>query len=693
MKLGYVVLHYTFDDLTNACLASLARYARLAPVLVVDNGSPAPFVAEVPVLRLPENLCLAAAMNAGTCDLLAATDVDGVVQLNDNVVVTSNTHSQLTWVFAVQGRLGIAAPLMDQPDAGFMYHPCPYPPGDQAEAYLQDTLPPCESQLVPFVDNAAWAIRRATWEQVGPLEERFSSASWGANYDYCWRARLHGWETGLVRSAFVFHRHRATWSHLDPNYAERHAAMMMEEMRLVWGDMAGHSELPGVGAPRAHPHAGPSSRRVVVVIDDELQALLHREETGYLNAVDLIAASNAPAWDVRSNEHWGVGQFRSAEGYPNRRPYAGTENFDAIELLAIRRARDLFGSEHANVQPLSGSLANLAAYRAVMRPGDTLLSMAMQSGGHLSHGHPRHLVSESYRVVHYSVNPANGLLDYDLLRETALRERPRLIVAGYSSYPRRIDFRAFASIAAEVEAYLLADISHIAGLVAAGMHPNPCRVGAIVSSSVEKTLRGTRGGFLLCRTELAQHVDTAVFPGLQSSVGLGGLISLCSILREAATPEFERYQQQTVANARLLGCLLAEFGLPLLTGGTDTHMLILDVSTIGLSGREAEKRLEGVAILSNRNMIPSDPRPPFEASGLRLGTPTITARGFVETDVRELGGIIGDVLRAPTWSAEVAAHHAARVRELVMRERAGDTLADLRLRSAALGTNKGGMQL
>jgi len=238
MRLGFVVLHYTFADLTGTCLESLSRYAPAFPVLVVDNGSPEPLSASVPVLRLPENRCLAAAMNAGTARLLAETDVDVVVQLNNDIVITANTHAQLSWAFATRPRIGIVAPLMDQPDAGFMYHPCPHPPGDRAEAYLSETLPPHKVELVPFVDNAAWAIRRATWDQIGRLEERFSGASWGANYDYCWRARLSGWDTGLVRSAFVFHRHRATWNLLDPNYAERHAAVMMNEMRAVWGTMA-----------------------------------------------------------------------------------------------------------------------------------------------------------------------------------------------------------------------------------------------------------------------------------------------------------------------------------------------------------------------------------------------------------------------------------------------------------------------
>lgn len=412
--------------------------------------------------------------------------------------------------------------------------------------------------------------------------------------------------------------------------------------------------------------------------DAPLAELLRREDEHYLGVVDLIAASNAPTWRIRVNSGWGVAQFRSAEGYPGKRPYAGTANFDAIERLAMARACSLYGAEHANVQPLSGTLANMAAFRALLCPGDTVLSMSMRAGGHLSHGHPRHLVSETYHIVSYSTDPTTGLLDFGSIARSAREARPKVIVAGFSAYPRHVNFAQFAEIAHGVGAHLVADISHIAGLVAAGLHPNPCDVGAVVTSSVEKTLRGTRGGFVLCPSGLADVIDRAVFPGLQSSVGLAGLVSLCSLLHEAMQPQFRIYQERVVAYARLLGDALQRRGVGLVTGGTDTHLLLLDVGALGLSGRASEQRLDSIGILSNRNMIPGDPRPPFEASGLRLGTPTITARGFDADDVAWLGDTIGGVLTSSTWNDSQATAIREQVRALAWRERPDDTLRDLR---------------
>lgn len=415
--------------------------------------------------------------------------------------------------------------------------------------------------------------------------------------------------------------------------------------------------------------------------DPDLTELLWREDAHYLGVVDLIAASNAPPRTVRCNADWGVAQFRSAEGHPGRRPYAGTFIFDEVERLAIGRACALFGAEHANVQPLSGSIANLAAFRAVLRPGDTLLAMAMHGGGHLSHGHPKHLTSELYRVVAYTVDARTQQLDYENLRQLARRTRPRAIVAGYSSYPRAIDFAFFAEIAREVGAVLVADISHIAGLVAAGLHPNPCRHGALVTTSVEKTLRGTRGGIVLSSAELANGVDRAVFPGLQSSTGLAGLVSLAAALHDAAGEPFRQYQQRVVANASGLAAVLSHHGIPLVAGGTDTHQLLVHVGAVGLSGRDAEARLESIAILSNRNLIPFDPAPPFVASGLRLGTAAVTARGYDDDDMRELGEVLAAAFLAEEWDDARRGRLRARVRELVRRPRAEDTLRDLCLRS------------
>ncbi|QLJ03531.1 serine hydroxymethyltransferase [Streptomyces sp. NEAU-sy36] len=420
--------------------------------------------------------------------------------------------------------------------------------------------------------------------------------------------------------------------------------------------------------------------------DLELARLLHREDRHYLESIDLIAASNAPIAAVRDNHTWGVAQFRSAEGHVGRKPYAGTSVFDEVERITAHRARAVFGGEHANVQPASGSLANLAAYRALLRPGDTLLSMAVTSGGHLSHGHPKHIVSELYRVVPYSVDPETGLLPYDDIREIAERERPRVIVAGYSAYPRAVDFALFGEVARDVGATLVADISHIAGLVAAGLHANPCaQPETVVTTSVEKTLRGTRGGIVLCPESLRTRIDSAIFPGLQSSVGMAGLVSLAATLQDAATPAFRVYQERVVANARLLAGLLLDGGLDLVTGGTDTHLLVVDLTRTALTGREAEGRLQDLGILSNRNMLPADPRPPFVASGLRLGTPTITSRGFDEDDVRELADIVLVALRARDWDAPQITLLRKRADALRTRPRPDDALGDLAASTAAAG--------
>jgi glycine hydroxymethyltransferase len=412
-------------------------------------------------------------------------------------------------------------------------------------------------------------------------------------------------------------------------------------------------------------------------LDDQLQALVDQESEHYLACIDLIAASNAPLRSVRDNAAWGVAQFRSAEGLPGKRPYAGTKVFDEIERLACERARLAFAAEHANVQPLSGSLANLAAFRAVLRPGQPLLAMRMQSGGHLSHSHPRNVVSSLYRVIPYEVSGQSGLIDYDSIRDLAIKERPGAIVAGFSAYPRVVEFDTLGNIAEEAGAVLVADVSHIAGLVLAGLHPNPCNVGAVVTSSVEKTLRGTRGGVVLCPLDRADAVDSAVFPGLQSSVGLAGLVSMASVFGHARTAAFRDYQIAVVQNAQTLCASLLEGGLPLLTGGTDTHLAIVLVGTLGLSGREAEQRLEAIGILSNRNWIPGDRRSGFEASGLRLGTPTITARGFARDEVQELGAIICRSLTQGRWTDALRDELADRVRELARRQRYTDTLRDL----------------
>jgi glycine hydroxymethyltransferase len=414
-----------------------------------------------------------------------------------------------------------------------------------------------------------------------------------------------------------------------------------------------------------------------VLDDPELESLVRQETARYLGAIDLIAASNAPSWPIRASATLGASQFRSAEGLIGRRPYAGTSGFDQIEALASQRGRDLYQAEHCNVQPLSGSMANLAAYKALLKPGDTILSMSLDSGGHLTHGHPRHLVHDLYRIVSYGVDRDTYLLDYDDILAIASREHPQLIIAGCSAYPRAIDFARFAAIGDQVGAHVMADISHISGLVAAGIHENPCSKGLVITSSFEKTLRGGRGGFILCPQRLARAIDGGVFPGLQSSIALSTLVVAARIFREAQEPAFRQYQRDVVSNASHMAYVLMQAGLELLTGGTDTHLILVNVLRSGLTGKEAEQRLEQIGILSNRNAIPYDPLPPFQGSGLRLGTAAVTARGWEATEIDILAAAIADALLAREWSVATRRDLARRVGELAARPRQADTLRDL----------------
>lgn len=411
--------------------------------------------------------------------------------------------------------------------------------------------------------------------------------------------------------------------------------------------------------------------------DQELDELIRQENEHYLNVIDLIASTNAPSRFLRVNEDWGVAQFRNAEGLIGRKPYAGMHNFDAIEALAARRGCELFGAEHCNVQPFSGSMANLAAYKALLKPGDKILSMSLMSGGHLTHGLKHHLVSDLYQTVHYSVNPETYLLDYDQIMKIAAEEKPQLIIAGYSAYPRAIDFGRFRRIGDAVGAYVMADIAHIAGLVAAGVHENPCEHGIVVTSSVEKTLRGIRGGFILCPKELADRIDRGVFPGLQSSVGLGQIFATARLFFEARREEYREYQRRVLHHARLMADILKQRSIPLIAGGTDTHMMLLNVGALGLTGKDAEQRLERIGILSNRNIIAFDPRPPSQASGLRIASNSVTARGFGAEEIELLAEWISDAILAPDWSKELERDLRSRVAGLVAKRRESDTLNDL----------------
>jgi glycine hydroxymethyltransferase len=349
-----------------------------------------------------------------------------------------------------------------------------------------------------------------------------------------------------------------------------------------------------------------------------------------------------------------------AEGYPGARYYGGCGPSDRVESLARERACAVFGAEHANVQPHSGTQANMAAYAILATPGDTILSLDLAHGGHLSHGHPKNFAGRTYRIVHYGVSRETETIDLDRLRVLAREAKPRILLAGASAYPRRLDFGAFAEIAREVGAAFVADIAHIAGLVAAGLHESPVPVCEAVTLTTHKTLRGPRGGAVLCRKEFARPLDSIVFPGLQGGPLVHVIAAKAVAFGAAATEGFRRYQAEVVRNAAVLGANLAEEGLRLVAGGTDTHLLLVDLRPIGLSGRQAEEALESVGITVNKNLIPFDERSPREASGIRIGTPAVTTRGLREAEMVEVGRAIARRLRAPADEREAAA-----VREVV----------------------------
>ena len=328
-----------------------------------------------------------------------------------------------------------------------------------------------------------------------------------------------------------------------------------------------------------------------------------------------------------------------AEGYPEKRYYGGCECVDVVEKIAIERACKLFGAEHANVQPHSGAQANTAVYFALLKPGDTVLGMNLAHGGHLTHGSPVHMSGSYFNFVPYGVNE-NGFIDYDELEKIAKENNPKLIVAGASAYPRTIDFERISKIAKAVGAYFMVDMAHIAGLVAAGLHPSPVPYADVVTTTTHKTLRGPRGGLILCREELAKAIDKAIFPGTQGGPLMHTIASKAVCFGEALKPEFKEYQAQIVKNAKALANTLLEEGFDLVSGGTDNHLMLLDLRPFKITGKELEKRLDECYITVNKNAIPNDPEKPFVTSGVRIGTPAVTSRGLVEEDMVVLGKLI-----------------------------------------------------
>jgi len=382
----------------------------------------------------------------------------------------------------------------------------------------------------------------------------------------------------------------------------------------------------------------------LMIVAPEVHTLVQAEIGRQADCVRLIPSENYTSRAVLEVSG-SVLTNKYSEGYAGKRYYEGQQNVDQIERLAVRRARKLFGSDSANVQPYSGSPANLAAYSALLEPGDTFLGLALPHGGHLTHGWKVSVTGRFWRAVQYELHPETHLLDMDAIRELALRERPKVIVAGATAYPRVIDFEAFASIAKEVDAYLMVDMAHIAGLVAGGAHPSPVPHADVVTTTTHKTLRGPRGGMILCRKRVSKAIRRTVFPGLQGGPHNHTTAGIAVALREAATPAFSAYAHQIVANARALGEGLIERGFELITGGTDNHLLLIDMTNKGLGGRPVAQALDRAGIVTNCNTIPNDPRSPFDPSGVRIGTPAVTTRGMREPEMARIAGWFEEVVR------------------------------------------------
>ncbi|MFL5004473.1 MAG: serine hydroxymethyltransferase [Microvirga sp.] len=378
-------------------------------------------------------------------------------------------------------------------------------------------------------------------------------------------------------------------------------------------------------------------------VDPDIAALLGKELERQRGQIELIASENF-TWPSVLEAVGSVPTNKYAEGYPGKRYYGGCEVVDEIEQLAIDRAKELFGAEHANVQPHAGSQTNMAVYAAVLAPGDTILSLRLDHGGHLTHGHKVNFSGRLYTIAGYGVSRETMMVDYDEVLRQAKDVRPKLIVCGGSAYPRTIETDKFREIADEVDALLLCDMAHFAGLVAAGLHPNPVEHCDFVTSTTHKTLAGPRAGFILCREEHAQAVDRAVFPGMQGGPLEHTIAAKATCFKIAGTEAFREYQQQIRANADALSETLIEGGLDVLTGGTDTHLLQLDLRSTDWTGKDAEERLDEVRLTVNRNTVPFDERPPTVASGVRIGTPAATMRGFDADDFQEVGQIIVEAL-------------------------------------------------
>jgi glycine hydroxymethyltransferase len=396
-----------------------------------------------------------------------------------------------------------------------------------------------------------------------------------------------------------------------------------------------------------------SEYRSLQATDVEIYRAIANERRRQNESIELIASENfvseavlEAAGSVMTNKY--------AEGYPGRRYYGGCENVDVAERLAIARAKELFGAEHVNVQPHSGTQANMAVYFSVLQPGDTLMGMDLASGGHLTHGHPLSYSGRDFEVVSYGVDRETETIDYDEVARLAQQHRPKLIVCGASAYSRVIDFERFRAIADEVGALLMADIAHIAGLVAAGLHPSPVPHCEFVTTTTHKTLRGPRGGLVMCQEGYAKALDRALFPGIQGGPLMHIIAAKAVAFKEALQEDFRAYQQHLVRNAATMSNRLAELGLRIISGGTDNHVFLVDVAAAGHTGKSVEKALEQAAITVNKNTIPYDPNPPLVASGIRIGTPAVTSRGMDEPQMIEIANMIFKALQELQDEARLA---------------------------------------
>ena len=396
--------------------------------------------------------------------------------------------------------------------------------------------------------------------------------------------------------------------------------------------------------------------------DPKVQEMIELELGRQRNKLEMIASENFVSQAVMEAQG-SVLTNKYAEGYPHKRYYGGCEYVDMVEELAIERAKQLFGAEHVNVQPHSGSQANFGVYFALLEPGDTIMGMNLAHGGHLTHGSPVNVSGKYFNIIPYGVDAETGRIDYDEMRKIAQEHKPKMIIGGGSAYSRQIDFKTMADIAHEVGAIFMVDMAHFAGLVAAGLHPNPVEYADIVTTTTHKTLRGPRGGMIMCKEEYAKAIDKSIFPGIQGGPLMHVIAAKAVAFGEALQPEFKEYAKQVIVNAQTLADALQEEGFAIVSGGTDTHVLLVDLRTVGLTGKVAEHILDEVGITCNKNTIPFDPESPFVTSGIRLGTPALTTRGLTAEDMKEIASIIALVLKRPedTEAQEEAKQRVAKL--------------------------------